>query len=37
VSSAGGRILGAVLNDPDGHVGRFDSAYYAYDYPALVD
>jgi capsular exopolysaccharide synthesis family protein len=37
VSSAGGRILGAVLNDPDGLVSRFDETYYAYDYPALVD
>jgi succinoglycan biosynthesis transport protein ExoP len=37
VSSAGGRVLGAVLNDPDGVVGRFDKSYYAYDYPATVD
>jgi Mrp family chromosome partitioning ATPase len=37
VSAAGGRVLGAVLNDPDGLVSRFDSSYYAYDYPALVD
>jgi succinoglycan biosynthesis transport protein ExoP len=37
VSSTGGRILGAVLNDPDGVVGRFDKTYYAYDYPAMVD
>ncbi|HEX2250210.1 MAG TPA: polysaccharide biosynthesis tyrosine autokinase, partial [Gemmatimonadales bacterium] len=37
VSSAGGQVLGAVLNDPDGLVGRFDKSYYAYDYPALVD
>ncbi len=37
VSSAGGRILGAVLNDPDGHVTGADHSYYAYDYPALVD
>jgi polysaccharide biosynthesis transport protein len=37
VSSAGGRIFGAVLNDPDGLVGRFDRSYYAYDYPATVD
>ena len=36
VSSAGGQVLGAVLNDPDGLVGRFDRSY-AYDYPALVD
>jgi capsular exopolysaccharide synthesis family protein len=37
VSSAGGRVLGAVLNDPDGLVSRFDESYYAYDYPATVD
>jgi succinoglycan biosynthesis transport protein ExoP len=37
VSSAGGRVFGAVLNDPDGLVGRFDRSYYAYDYPATVD
>lgn len=37
VSSAGGRIFGAVLNDPDGLVGRFDQSYYAYDYPAIAD
>jgi Mrp family chromosome partitioning ATPase len=37
VSSAGGRVFGAVLNDPDGLVGRFDKSYYAYDYPATVD
>ncbi len=37
VSSAGGQIIGAVLNDPDGLVARFDQSYYAYDYPALVD
>jgi capsular exopolysaccharide synthesis family protein len=37
VSSAGGRVLGAVLNDPDGLVARFDESYYAYDYPATVD
>jgi succinoglycan biosynthesis transport protein ExoP len=37
VSSAGGRILGAVLNDPDGVVERLGDSYYAYDYPATVD
>jgi polysaccharide biosynthesis transport protein len=37
VSAAGGRILGAVLNDPDGLVSRTDAGYYAYDYPAAVD
>jgi polysaccharide biosynthesis transport protein len=37
VSAAGGRILGAVLNDPDGLVSRMDAGYYAYDYPAAVD
>jgi Mrp family chromosome partitioning ATPase len=37
VTSAGGRVFGAVLNDPDGVVGRFGNPYYAYDYPATVD
>ncbi len=38
VVSAGGRVLGAVLNDPDGVLARFGKeTYYAYDYPALVD
>ncbi len=37
VSSAGGRVLGAVLNDPDGVVSRFSQSSYTYDYPALVD
>ena len=37
VSSAGGKILGAVLNDPDGVVGRFGDSYYTYDYPVAVD
>jgi len=37
VSAAGGQVLGAVLNDPDGLTPRFDPSYYAYQYPALVD
>jgi polysaccharide biosynthesis transport protein len=37
VSSAGGKVLGAVLNDPDGVVGRFGESYYTYDYPVAVD
>jgi succinoglycan biosynthesis transport protein ExoP len=37
VVSAGGRVLGAVLNDPDGVLARLGEPYYAYDYPALVD
>ena len=37
VTSAGGRVLGAVLNDPDGVMSRFGKPYYAYDYPATVD
>jgi succinoglycan biosynthesis transport protein ExoP len=37
VTSAGGKVLGAVLNDPDGVVGRFGESYYTYDYPAAVD
>ncbi len=37
VTTAGGRVLGAVLNDPDGVMSRFGKPYYAYDYPATVD
>ena len=37
VTSAGGRVLGAVLNDPDGLLSRMDAGYYAYDYPASLD
>ena len=37
VVSAGGRVLGVVLNDPDGVLARFGTTEYAYDYPALVD
>jgi succinoglycan biosynthesis transport protein ExoP len=37
VTAAGGKVLGAVLNDPDGLAAQFDSSYYTYDYPALVD
>jgi capsular exopolysaccharide synthesis family protein len=37
VSAAGGQILGAVLNDPDGITSRFGAPQYTYDYPALVD
>ena len=37
VVAAGGRVLGAVLNDPDGVLARLGEPYYAYDYPATVD
>ena len=37
VVSAGGRVLGAVLNDPDGVLARLGEPSYAYDYPALAD
>jgi succinoglycan biosynthesis transport protein ExoP len=37
VTSAGGRVLGAVLNDPDGLVTGTGKSYYTYDYPAMVD
>lgn len=37
VVSGGGRVLGAVLNDPDGVLSRFGQTSYAYDYPATVD
>jgi capsular exopolysaccharide synthesis family protein len=37
VVTAGGRVLGAVLNDPDGVLARLGEPSYAYDYPAIVD
>ena len=37
VAAAGGRVLGAVLNDPDGVLARLGEPSYAYDYPAAVD
>jgi succinoglycan biosynthesis transport protein ExoP len=37
VVSAGGRVMGAVLNDPDGVLARTGEPSYAYDYPAAVD
>lgn len=37
VTAAGGRVFGAVLNDPDGVTTRFGKPYYAYDYPATVE
>jgi capsular exopolysaccharide synthesis family protein len=37
VTAAGGRVLGAVLNDPDGVLSRFGETSYAYSYPATVD
>ncbi len=37
VVAAGGRVLGAVLNDPDGVLARLGEPSYAYDYPATVD
>ena len=37
VTAAGGRVLGAVLNDPDGVLARLGEPCYAYDYPALAD
>ena len=37
VTSAGGRVFGAVLNDPDGLVADFGKSYYAYAYPATAD
>jgi Mrp family chromosome partitioning ATPase len=37
VSSAGGKVVGAVLNDPDGVLSRFGETQYTYDYPAVVD
>jgi Mrp family chromosome partitioning ATPase len=37
VAAAGGRVLGAVLNDPDGVLERLGEPSYAYSYPATVD
>ncbi len=38
LTAAGGRVLGAVLNDPDGVMSQIsDKRYYAYDYPADPD
>jgi|GEM_PF-378092 len=37
VVSAGGRVLGAVLNDPDGVLAHLGEPSYAYDYPAVAD
>jgi Mrp family chromosome partitioning ATPase len=37
VVAAGGRVLGAVLNDPDGVLARLAEPYYAYAYPAMAD
>jgi Mrp family chromosome partitioning ATPase len=37
VAAAGGRVLGAVLNDPDGVLARLGEPSYAYSYPATVD
>jgi Mrp family chromosome partitioning ATPase len=37
VVAAGGRVLGAVLNDPDGVLARLGEPSYAYSYPATAD
>jgi Mrp family chromosome partitioning ATPase len=37
LTDAGGHVLGAVLNDPEGKVGRDHKLYYEYDYPAAAD
>jgi capsular exopolysaccharide synthesis family protein len=37
VAAAGGRVLGAVLNDPDGVLARLGEPSYAYSYPATAD
>ncbi len=37
LTDAGGHVLGAVLNDPEGEVGRDHKMYYEYDYPAAAD
>jgi Mrp family chromosome partitioning ATPase len=37
LTDAGGHVLGAVLNDPEGEVGRDHKLYYDYNYPAAAD
>jgi Mrp family chromosome partitioning ATPase/uncharacterized protein involved in exopolysaccharide biosynthesis len=37
LSDAGGNVVGAVLNDPDGKVSRDHMLYYGYTYPVTTD
>jgi Mrp family chromosome partitioning ATPase/uncharacterized protein involved in exopolysaccharide biosynthesis len=37
LTDAGAHVVGAVLNDPEGCVGRDRELYYAYDYPVTGD
>jgi Mrp family chromosome partitioning ATPase/uncharacterized protein involved in exopolysaccharide biosynthesis len=37
LSDAGGNVVGAVLNDPEGQVGRDQALYYSYTYPLAAD
>jgi Mrp family chromosome partitioning ATPase len=37
LTDAGAHVLGAVLNDPEGEVGRDHKTYYEYNYPAGAD
>jgi polysaccharide biosynthesis transport protein len=37
INTAGGQVLGAVLNDPDGVLQRFGTQAYSYEYPAMAD
>jgi Mrp family chromosome partitioning ATPase/uncharacterized protein involved in exopolysaccharide biosynthesis len=37
LSDAGGNVVGAVLNDPEGKVARDQMSYYAYGYPVTSD
>jgi polysaccharide biosynthesis transport protein len=37
LTAAGGRVVGAVVNDPANIVTRYRKFYYTYDYPAVAD
>jgi polysaccharide biosynthesis transport protein len=37
LTAAGGRVVGAVVNDPTNIVTRYRKFYYTYDYPAIAD
>lgn len=37
LSAAGGNVIGAVLNDPEGKVAQDRTLYYAYGYPVTTD
>jgi Mrp family chromosome partitioning ATPase/uncharacterized protein involved in exopolysaccharide biosynthesis len=37
IADAGGNVVGAVLNDPEGQVGRDQALYYSYTYPLSAE